>query len=120
MASEPPDDSTLREPGQLSRELIALIRAVADADATREARIEERLAELGAHLEESRRLQQLITGGTSRREARLRALEDRVEALAAENPRAIPPRPLEIPRSRDGEVAALDKLAARLTEIGDD
>lgn len=119
MASELKRDP-LGEPTRLSRELIALIKAVAVADAEREARVESKLAELEDHIAESVRLQQLITGGSSRREARLRAIENRVEAIEAEAPHVLPPRPLDIPRPSGGEVAALDKLATRLTEIGDD
>lgn len=119
MASEL-DSGPLREPARLSRELLALIKAVAAADAEREARVEGKLAELEAHISESARLQRLIVGGTSRREARLRALEDRVETLSADAPHVIAPRPLDIPRRGGGEVAALDKLAIRLTEISED
>lgn len=119
MASEI-ERGPLREPARLSRELVALIKAVAAADAEREARVDGKLAELEAHIAESARLQQMIRGGSSRREARLRALEERVETLASEAPLPVAPRPLEIPRAREGQVAALNKLASRLTEIGDD
>jgi hypothetical protein len=93
MASEP----DLR-PTALSRELIALIKAVAITEERRDARLEAKLAELDAQLEEATRVQKLITGGAARREARLRALEDTVEAMAAERARAITPRPLDLPR----------------------
>jgi hypothetical protein len=97
MAPEPAD-----RPSALSRELIALIKAVAIAEDERESRLEAKLAELDARMAEATRVQKLITGGAARREARLRALEDMVEAMAAERARAGAPRPLDIPR-RDRE-----------------
>ena len=48
-------------------------------------------------MREAERVQKLITGGASHREARLRALEDMVETMAAERSRAMTPRPLDIP-----------------------
>jgi hypothetical protein len=88
-------------PPALSRELIALIDTVAAAERERDARLEAKLAQLDAHMREAERVQKLITGGAARREARLRALEDMVEALAAERARGMTPRPLDLPtRSR--------------------
>lgn len=93
MASEPDPSSPL------ARELAALSRALVRAERSREQRLAERLAELDAWMSESARVQRLITGGASHREARLRALESTVEALAAERARLVsPPRPLDIPR----------------------
>jgi len=89
------DDS--ERPSAVSRELIALIEAVSAAEREREARLEAKLAQLDAHMREADRVQKLITGGAARREARLRALEDMVEAMAAERSRAMAPRPLDIP-----------------------
>jgi hypothetical protein len=89
-------DRTPRPPFDQSRELIGLIETVRAADAQREARIAEKLAELDTFLEESARLQRLITGGAARREARLRHLEDQVEQLADRFEASIP-RPLDIP-----------------------
>ena len=84
-------------PSALSRELIALIETVSAAEREREARLEARLAQLDAQMREAERVQKLITGGAARREARLRALEDMVETMAAERARAMRPRPLDIP-----------------------
>jgi hypothetical protein len=89
------DDS--EPPSALSRELIALIETVRTAEREREARLEAKLAQFDAHMREADRVQKLITGGAARREARLRALEDMVEAMAAERSRAMTPRPLDIP-----------------------
>jgi hypothetical protein len=89
------DDS--ERPSALSRELIALIETVRTAEREREARLEAKLAQFDAHMREADRVQKLITGGAARREARLRALEDMVEAMAAERSRAMTPRPLDIP-----------------------
>jgi hypothetical protein len=96
MASESSD-----RPPALSRELIALIEAVSAAERERNEQLEAKLAQLDAQMREAERVQKLITGGAARREARLRALEDTVEAIAAERARAMRPRPLDIPgRSR--------------------
>src|SRR3954469_16062150 len=90
-----PDDP--ERPSALSRELIALIDAVRTAEREREARLEAKLAQVDAHMREAQRVQKLITGGSSHREARLRALEDMVETMAAERSRSMAPRPLDIP-----------------------
>jgi hypothetical protein len=102
-------------PSAVSRELAALCRAVADADRRRNERLDAKLAQLDAQMREAERVQKLITGGAARREARLRALEAMVEAMAAERARMMAPRPLDIPdrsrfdpavvdmRSRDGD-----------------
>jgi hypothetical protein len=103
MASEPTDSPTA-----LSRELIALIKAVAIAEEQRDDRLEAKLAELDARMEEAARVQSLITGGAARREARLRALEDMVEAMAAERARASAPRPLDIPRPTRFDPSVVD------------
>jgi hypothetical protein len=96
VASEP-----AHRPSALSRELIALIDAVSAAERERNARLESKLSQLDAQLQEAARVQKLITGGAARREARLRALEDMVEAIATERSRALTPRPLDLPdRSR--------------------
>ena len=92
MASE-----SSERPSALSRELIALIRAVAESEQRRHERLEAKLAELDAQMREAERVQELITGGASHREARRRALEDTVEAMAAERSRAMAPRPLDLP-----------------------
>ena len=92
MAPEPSE-----RPSALSRELIALVDAVSKAEQERDARLEAKLAQLDAQMREAERVQKLITGGASHREARLRALEDMVEAMAAERSRAMSPRPLDIP-----------------------
>jgi hypothetical protein len=92
MASESSD-----RPPALSSELIALIEAVSAAERERNARLEAKLAQLDAQMRESERIQQLITGGAARREARLRALENMVEAMAAERARMPAPRPLDLP-----------------------
>jgi hypothetical protein len=85
------------EPAALSRELFALWRTVAEAERHRQERFEAKLAELDAKLAEADRVQKLITGGAAHREARLRALENTVEAMAAERARALAPRPLDLP-----------------------
>ena len=88
-------------PTALSRELVALIGAVAESEQRRHERLDAKLAELDAKIAEAERVQKLITGGASHREARLRALEDTVAAMASERARAIEPRPLDLPdRSR--------------------
>ncbi len=89
MPSEP-----AQRPSPLTRELIALIDAVTTAERERNARLEAKLAQLDAQMQEAERVQKLVTGGAARREARLRALEEMVEAIAAERSRAMSPRPL--------------------------
>lgn len=107
MASEPAD-----RPTALSRELIALIKAVATAEEERDARLDAKLAELDSRIEEAARIQKLITGGAARREARLRSLEDMVEAIAAERARAIAPRPLDLPRRARFDPSVVDMRSA--------
>ncbi|MDX6582741.1 MAG: hypothetical protein QOI10_1925 [Solirubrobacterales bacterium] len=88
-------------PSSLSRELVALMRAVAESEQRRHEQLRAKLGELDAQIAEAERVQKLITGGAARREARLRALEDTVEAMAAERARMMRPRPLDLPdRSR--------------------
>ena len=101
------DDS--ERPTALSRELIALIDTVAAAEREREARLEAKLAQLDAQMREAERVQKLITGGASHREARLRALEDMVETMAAERSRAMAPRPLDIPGRPRVDPSVVDK-----------
>src|SRR5687767_2398370 len=84
-------------PPAASGELVALCRAVAEAEQRRNARLDAKLAQLDAQLREAERVQKLITGGAAHREARLRALEDMVEAMAAERARMMAPRPLDTP-----------------------
>ena len=92
------------EPGNrlssLCRELIALIDTVAAAERERDARLDAKLNQLATQMRETERIQALITGGAARREARLRALEDIVEAMAAERSRYLQPKPLDIPTGR--------------------
>jgi hypothetical protein len=109
MALDPAD-----RPSALSRELIALIQAVAIAEEERDARLEAKLAVLDARLDEAARVQRLITGGAARREARLRALENAVEAIAAERARAraVTPRPLDIPRRNRFDASVVDMRSA--------
>jgi predicted RecB family endonuclease len=107
MALEP--DS---RPTALSRELIALIKAVAIAEERRDARLEAKLAELDARMEEATRVQQLITGGAARREARLRALEAMVESIAAERARTITRRPPDLPRRARFDPSVVDMQSA--------
>jgi hypothetical protein len=95
MASEPVGPLT-----ELSRELIALMDAVHRHERERETRLEAKLAEFDALMQESSRVQKLITGGAANREARLRALENMVEVMAAERSRYLQPRPLDIPAGR--------------------
>ncbi|HEY8000895.1 MAG: hypothetical protein ACHQJ5_09545 [Vicinamibacteria bacterium] len=99
-------------PTALSRELIALIKAVAITEERRDARLEAKLAELDARMEEATRVEKLITGGAARREARLRALEDTVEAMAAERARMITPRPLDLPRRARVDPSVVDMRSA--------
>ncbi len=107
MASERAD-----RPTALSRELIALIKAVAIAEEKRDKRLEAKLAELDAWIEEATRVQKLITGGAAHREARLRSLEDMVETMAAERAQAIAPRPLDIPRRARFDASVVDMRSA--------
>jgi len=107
MASEPAD-----RPTALSRELIALIKAVAIAEEERDARLEAKLAELDAWIKEAARVQKLITGGAAHREARLRSLEDMVETMAAERAEAIAPRPLDLPRRARFDPSVVDMHSA--------
>ncbi len=100
------DDS--ERPSALSRELIALVRAVTEAERRREERLEAKLAELDAQMREAERVQKLITGGASHREARLRALEDMVETMAAERARAMAPRPLDLPNRARFDPSVVD------------
>lgn len=107
MASEPAD-----RPTALSRELIALIKAVAIAEEERDKRLEAKLAELDAGIAEATRVQKLITGGAARREARLRSLEDMVETMAGERAHAIAPRPLDLPRRNRFDPSVVDMRSA--------
>jgi hypothetical protein len=95
VASEP-----INRASSLSRELIALIDAVASAEGERNARLHAQLNQVAAQMREAERIQKLITGGAANREARLRALENMVEAMAAERSRYLQPRPLDIPAGR--------------------
>ena len=104
----PPDDAALNQPGRLSRELVGLIKAVATAEAEREARLERKLDELDDQLAEVERVRSLIAGGAARREARLRALEQTVEAMAAERSRAVTPRPLDLPKASRFDPSVVD------------
>ncbi len=104
----PPDDAASATPGRLSRELVGLVRAVASAEAEREARVERKLAELDEKLAELQRVRTLIAGGASHREARLRALEDMVEAMAAERSRMLTPRPLDLPKESRFDPSVVD------------
>ena len=90
-------ESEAQPPTSLSRELIALTRAIVEAERRRDEQLKAKLAQLDAQMREAERVQKLITGGAAQREARLRALEDMVEAMAAERARAMQPRPLDIP-----------------------
>ncbi len=65
------------EHSDLNGELLALCRAMVESERRRDERLEAKLAELNSWMAEASRVQQLITGGASNREARLRALEDR-------------------------------------------
>jgi hypothetical protein len=111
MASEP---GTL--PTAIARELAELGRAVVRAEREREQRLEARLAELDAWIDEANRIQGLITGGASRREARLRALEQAVEAMAAERTRQMKPRPLDIPGRNRFDPSVVDMRSAEPTD----
>ena len=95
MASEP-----VNRASSLSRELITLIDAVASAERERDARLDAKLNQLTEQMREAERVLKLITGGAARREARLRALENIVEAMAAERARQMQPRPLDLPDRR--------------------
>ncbi len=103
MASEPVDRSTA-----ISRELIALTRAVQLAEQERNARLEAKLADLDRQMDEADRIQKLITGGAARREARLRALEDMIEVIAAERSREATPKPLDLPRRNRFDASVVD------------
>jgi len=104
----PPDDAALNRPGRLSRELVGLIKAVATAEAEREARLERKLDELDDRLAEVERVRTMIAGGAARREARLRALEQAVEAMAAERSRTVSPRPLDLPKASRFDPSVVD------------
>jgi hypothetical protein len=78
MAPEPDHVAAAR-----TRDLESLAEQLLAAERERERRLEEKLAELDAWMEEAARVQRLLTGGVARREARVRALEDAVEALMA-------------------------------------
>lgn len=90
-------ESEAQPPSSVSRELVALCRAVAEAERRRNEQLDAKLTQLDAQMREADRIQKLITGGAARREARLRALEDAVEAMAAERARQMKPRPLDLP-----------------------
>jgi len=95
-------------PSELDREVAALGRALVRAERERERRVQAKLAELDAWLEESARIQRVLTGGIARREARLRALEQTVEAIAAERSRISSPRPLDLPRRTSFDPSVVD------------
>jgi hypothetical protein len=103
MASE-----SLDRPVALSRELIALIDVVSTVERERTARLDAKLAELAERMREADRVLKLIAGGAATREARLRALEDMVEAMAAERSHVITPRPLDIPARPGFDPAVID------------
>ena len=113
MASEPVI------PTALIRELAALGRAIVHAERERERRMHAKLAELDAWMNESARVQQLLTGGIARREARLRALEDTVEAMAAERARVVEPRPLDVPRNPRFDASVVDMRGREDASRGD-
>ena len=92
----------------LCRELITLIDTVAGAERERDARLDAMLSQLTERMHEVERLQKLITGGVARREARLRALEDMVETMAAERSRHLQPRPLDLPARNRVDPSILD------------
>ena len=104
----PPDDAENPSPGRLGRELVGLIKAVAMAEAEREARLELRLEQLDAKIDEFERVRKLTAGGAAHREARLRALEDTVEAMAAERARMVKPRPLDLPKPSRFDPSVID------------
>ena len=100
-ADEPPLDATTA-----NRALVDLCRAIVGAEAERSARLEIKLAELDAHLSEAKRVERLIRGGASEREARLRMLERQMEELLREREDERvdeTPRPLDIPRRGESE-----------------
>ena len=103
MASEPGVKGTSR-----SQELTALARAIVRAERERQRLLESKLAELDAWMEQSARMQELITGGAARREARLRALEQTVEALSAERSRMMVPSPLDVPGRTRFDASVVD------------
>ena len=123
MPSPTPDDAALNRPGRLGRELVGLIKAVAEAEAAREARLQEKLGDLDRRIAEVERVRTLIAGGAARREARLRAIEDTVEAMAEERSRAITPtaaRPAEAkPLRRVGRRHALGRAGPQPRLIPD-
>jgi hypothetical protein len=102
-------------PSAITRELAALGRAVVQAERERERRVDARLAELDAWMDEANRVQTLITGGASRREARLRALEQAVESIAAERSRQLKPRPLDLPGRNRFDPSVVDMRSAEPT-----
>ena len=112
MPTPTPDDAALNRPGRLGRELVGLIKAVAEAEAAREARLQEKLGDLDRRIAEVQRVRTLIAGGAARREARLRAIEDTVEAMAEERSRAITPRPLDLPKRNRFDASVVDMHSA--------
>jgi len=104
----PSEEAVLNAPGTLSRELVGLIKAVAEAEAEREATLKRKLAELEERMAEVERLRAVIAGGAARREARLRALEQNVEAMAAERSRPVTPRPLDLPKGSRFDPSVVD------------
>ena len=95
-------------PSTLDSEVAALGRALVRAERDRERRVQAKLAELDTWLEESARVQRLLTGGIARRESRLRALEQTVEAIAADRARISAPRPLDLPRRPSSDPSVVD------------
>lgn len=98
------------------RMLVALSRSLSAAEDEREQRLQAKLAEFDAWIEESVRVQKLITGGAARREARLRELEDRVEAMAAQRTSEGVPRPLDLPRRNRVEASVVQMRSAEPSE----
>ena len=80
------------------RVLVALSRSLSAAENEREQRLQAKLAEIDAWIEESVRVQKLISGGAARREARLRTLEDTIDEISAWCSSGTAPRPLDLPR----------------------
>jgi len=114
MASEPGVKGTSR-----SQELTALARAIVRAERERQRLLESKLAELDAWMEQSARMQELITGGAARREARLRALEQTVEALSAERSRTMVPNPHDVPGRTRFDASVVD-MRSSVPESDDD
>jgi len=98
------------------RTLVALSRSLSVAEDEREQRLHAKLAELDTWIEEAVRVQKLISGGAARREARLRELEDRVEAMAAQRTSEGVPRPLDLPRRGGLDASVLQMRSVEPSE----